>query len=255
VDLPLSAQPTVAAFGADLGARNLVIALYAGGSLATDDFRPGVSDFDLAAVVAMPLDDGQRAELISLHQRMIRDHPLAAKLHCVYVPLPDMADLDAEHLTWAHGELYRRAFSGIARAELLTFGITVFGPPPATYLPALGVGALAEAVRAELSGYWSGALGRPEVWLEDVYVDLGLLTLVRAEATLTEGRLITKREAITRLARRGVPADLVREIESRRAGRPVPSSDAQRISRAERVRGLMAEGIRTLLDTAGGPGR
>jgi Nucleotidyltransferase domain len=242
--LPPPARETIAAFADHL--RDLAIGLYAGGSLATGDFHPGISDFDLAAVVATPPDEGR---LVALHERMLREHFLAAKLHCVYVPLPAIADPATEHPTWAHGELYRRPLSGIARAELLTFGITVFGPPPATLLPATSPEALRAAVRTELSGYWRGALDKPHLWLEDLYVDLGLLVLVRAGATLTEGRLITKREAITRLPDWGVPAGLVHEIESRRAGRAVPVADDERIRRAELVRKLVADGIRQLLET------
>ena len=102
MDLPVAARSTVAAFDSALRARDLAIALYASGSLATADFRAGVSDFDLAAIVPAPLDDGLQRELVSLHQRIMREQPLAAKLHCVYVPVPDAADIDAEHLTWAH---------------------------------------------------------------------------------------------------------------------------------------------------------
>ena len=247
MDLPRTAQPTVAAFSDALRALDHVLAMYAGGSLASGDFQRGISDFDMAAVVASPLEEDRQREVIALHERMIREQPLAAKLHCVYVPVADMVDVDAEHLTWAHGELYRRAFSGIARAELLSFGVTVFGPPPATLVPAVDPDALRASARAELAGYWSGALAKPDVWLEDVYVDLGLLTLVRAQATLQEGRLITKREAITRLSRFDVPPDLTHEIESRRYGRAVPLAENGRRQRAEQVRALMAKGIQSLL--------
>lgn len=180
------------------------------------DFRPGISDLDLAAVIATDLDNRRREHLRALHQTVLRSEPSAAKLHCVYVPLDEIADPRAAHLTWAHGEVYRQPFSGVARAELLHDGITVLGPRPSELLPHIDRAALQAAARAELSGYWRLAARKPWLWLEDVYVDLGLLTLARAEATITEGRLITKREALTRLHRFGVPDELVRqESESR----------------------------------------
>ena len=131
-----------------------------------------------------------------MHQRLLADEPRAAKLHCVYVPVPEVVDVSAEHLTWAHGELFRRPLSGIARAELLEFGVTVYGPDPAEVIPPVSRGELDDAVRGELSGYWRGVVAKPHLWLQDVYVDIGLFTLARAEATLTDGRLITKTEAI-----------------------------------------------------------
>jgi hypothetical protein len=80
-----------------------------------------------------------------------------------------------------------------------------------------------------------------------VYVDLGLFVLARAEVALTEDRLITKREALGRLHRFGVPAELVAQIAARRDGRTVVLSDAERDDRAQLVRGLVADGIELLL--------
>jgi hypothetical protein len=224
-----------------------VIGFYAGGSLAMGDFRPGTSDLDLAAVIATDLDDRRCDDLRELHERFLRQEPSAAKLHCVYLPVGAVADPLTEHLTWAHGELYRRAFTGVARAELLHDGITVFGPQPCELLPNIDLPALQAAARAELSGYWSGAVRKPWLWLDDVYVDLGLLTLARVEATLTDGCLITKREAITRLHRFGVHEDLVREIAARRRGETVTLTAIQRAHRAVTTRRLVSRGISTLV--------
>ena len=123
----------------------------------------------------------------------------------------------------------------------------MLGPPPAELLPYVDRASMQAAARAELAGYWSDAVRKPWLWVEDVYVDLGLLTLVRAEATLTEGRLITKREALTRLDRFGVPEDLVREIAHRRQGDSLSLTTLQRVRRAGTARRLVARGIRSLL--------
>ena len=247
MDPRLDQAPVVAAFADAVLPVAGVVGLYCGGSLAMGDFRPGVSDLDLAAVVAAELDERQQADLVALHERLLREEPTAAKLHCAYVPQDALADLGAGHLTWAHGELYRRPFSGIARAELLHAGITVHGPPPADLLPAVDEATLHQAARDELIGYWTAAVRKPQIWLHDVYVDLGLLTLARVEATLTEGRLITKAEALDRLDRFDVPDALVREIAHRRQGGTLTLTSLQRIRRAAIARRLVARGIRTLV--------
>jgi hypothetical protein len=247
VDVRLDQAPIVATFAQAVRPVADVVGFYAGGSLAMGDFRPGISDLDLAAVIATDLDDQHREHLCELHERVRRDEPSAVKLHCVYVPRDDLADPTAAHLTWAHGELYRRPFTGVARAELLQDGITVFGPPPSELLPHIDLVTLQAAARAELSGYWRGAVRKPWLWLEDVYVDLGLLTLGRVEATLADGRLITKSEALTRLAGFGVPEDLIREIAGRRRGNNVTHTTIQRTRRAVTARHLVARGIRTLV--------
>jgi hypothetical protein len=158
----------------------------------------------------------------------------------------EVQDVEAKHLTWAHGKLLRREFIGIARAELLQAGITVLGPRPADVLPPMDTAALQAAARREVRVYWPAAVRRPWRWLDDTHVDLGLLTLARAEATLTEGRLITKREALTRLDRLGVDQELAQQIARRRQGHAVSLTAAQRLRRAHAARRLVADGLRTL---------
>jgi hypothetical protein len=116
-------------------------------------------------------------------------------------------------------------------------------------IPPVPPAALREAVRRELSGYWTRALRRPRIWLRDNYVDLGLTILARAQATLNGDGLITKREAIARLDRFGVPPRLAAEIRHRREGQPVPVPPLYRLRRAILVHHLMAKGIKSLLRT------
>ena len=226
-----------------------VTAFWVAGSLASGDFRPGVSDLDLVALVERPLEDGQQQALVTLHTALVRDDDRAAKLHCDYVPATEVDDVACAHLRWAHRELYRHPLGGIARAELLRFGSTLFGAPPGDVLPPVSAADLEAAVRGELTGYWAAALRKPHLWLQDVYVDIGLFTLARAEATLRDGRLLTKQEALPRLAGLGVDPDVVAEMSRRRAGRPVHLSAAQRLSRARHVRRVMTRGIADLTRT------
>lgn len=246
MDARLTAVPVVASFAQSVQPIVAAVAVYAGGSLATGDYQPGRSDLDLVAVVERPLDRTRQRSLTALHERLIAVEPAAAKLHCVYVPRSELADVAAAHLTWAHGELFRRPWSAIGRAELLAGGITVLGLPPAVLVPDVDRGGLAAAARGELDGYWRGALRKPWLWLRDVYVDLGLLTLVRAEATLRTGRLITKREAIDRLPSLGVGPELADEIARRRRGEPVRVDACGRVARARAARRVMRAGLRAL---------
>jgi hypothetical protein len=247
MDERLSAAPVVADFAGAVRPVAGVVAFYAGGSLATRDYQPGRSDLDLVAIVDRPLTGTDRAELRRLHQRYDPDHP---KLHCAYVPRDDAAEVIRKHLAWAHRRLLRRPFSGIARGELQQGGIVVYGPPPAEFLPALDTADLAEAARAELRGYWTGAVRRAGVWRTDVHVDIGLTTLARADATIAEGRLITKREAIARLPQLGVPAELADQIARRRAGEPVTLTATEIHERAVLVRRIMRDGLGRLLRQA-----
>jgi hypothetical protein len=143
--------------------------------------------------------------------------------------------------------LLRRPFSGIGRGELQQGGIVVHGEPPGVHFPPLSQADLAEAARVELRGYWTGAVRRVAVWHTDLHVDLGLTTISRADATIAGEGLISKRAAIARLPRLGVPDDLVAEIARRRAGETVTHTDGSRRARAVRTRRLMRDNLARLL--------
>ena len=227
--------------------RGLVAGIYVAGSVASGDYRPGVSDIDAVALVDRSPRPALREALVEAHERLDRTVEGADALHCVYVARPAVEDHSYRHWTWAFGELFRRRLSGIARAELLADPVVVVGPPPSAWLPPMPDATLRDAARAELAGYWMTALRKRSIWLEDVYVDVGLTTLARADAAIRKGRLVTKTESIGRLPSLGIPLDLVDEIGCRRAGGEVVRSAAERRDRAIVVRDLLRERIVDLL--------
>lgn len=94
---------------------------------------------------------------------------------------------------------------------------------PTSSWPALPVGRRTGDVQAaahqEIGGYWRRIARQRKCWLQDTWVDSGLIVLPRTEAVLTTGDLITKTEAISRLAdfgfrrlshRRSAVAEMVR---------------------------------------------
>jgi hypothetical protein len=225
-----------------------VVGLYVVGSLSTGDFVPDVSDLDVVAVVAQPLTKAQERLVREHHFALRRAHGLAQKLNCIYVAMDCIADPDTLHLYWYGHRSLRRQLSVIMRAELHANPVRISGRGPEGIIPGIDQAAVRDAVRAELTGYWRTVAGWRFAWLRDFYVDLGLLTLPRASSALSENRLITKREAISRLADFEVPTWLVDEITARRAGHRVHLSVTRRLRRAWSARRLMAEGIRKVLE-------
>jgi len=230
------AAPLLAEFAARLPAVAPVRALWAHGSLAHGDYRHGRSDLDLVAVLPAAPDERLRDRLAALHRELIEREPEAERLHCSYPAAGDLADPAAVHFTFAQGEPMRRPVTAVTRRELLDGGEVLAGEAPDGLLPPVSDAELHAFVRADLRDYWYPITARPDPWQRDVWVDHGPVTVVRATAALREGRLITKREAITRLPALDAPPGLAGDIAARRYGTPPVLTPEARTERAERAR-------------------
>jgi hypothetical protein len=210
----------VASLAARLAELSWVRDLLVAGSQATGDYVPGVSDLDLVAVVAGPVDQARRAHLVHVHQHLDREAAAGADLGCVYVEESRLLETAARHPTWTHGQLVERSVSGVTRAELVRYGFAVFGRAPTDILPPMPDDDVRNAARAELCGYWAWAARRPHMWLSPVIADLGLTSMARGRHALRTGQLLTKSAAVEQAH---APAWLVDQLRARRRGEPVVS--------------------------------
>jgi hypothetical protein len=225
-----------------------VVAVWAHGSLAMGDFQPGRSDLDLIAVVEGPLAAEQRDRLARIHRQLVAEETAAAKLQCSYMDTAALDDATARHFTWANGGILERPVTPVSRRELLDGGLALHGPVPADLLPPLAPGQIEDFIRRDLGEFWLPAAGRfRRVWLQDIWVDLGMTVVARATVTLRESRLITKGEALAELLELDAPADVVRDIRERRYADPAPISLPRRIRRAERTRTFVRRSIQRIL--------
>ncbi|MGW4380194.1 nucleotidyltransferase [Kitasatospora sp. NPDC004531] len=231
------AAPVLREFTARVRAATSVTALWVHGSLAFGDYRHGLSDLDLIAVLPTAPDAALRAELTELHRKLIDDRPDAEKLHCGYLPQDGLADPADDHFTFAQGEPMDRPVSLISRRELLDGALRLAGSAtPAALLPPVSDAELHEYIRTDLRTYWYPHTARLDLWQHDIWVDFGPITAARATVALRENRLITKREAISQLPHLGASFTLVADITARRYGTPLQITDARREQRAEQAR-------------------
>lgn len=219
------------------------VAVWAHGSLAGGDYQEGRSDLDLIAVLPS-LTPRTVWRLATLHARL-RAEPLAGLLHCTY--LTPSADPGPRRLTWAHQQLFKRPVTPVTRRELHAFGRVLHGKPPADLLPPVSDRELADFVVRDQRDFWRPAVGNAPLWTRDVWVDLGLVTFARASATLREGRLISKREALELLPGLGAPVEVVEDIRGRRYGEPGPAP----ANRAELTRNYLGPAIDELVAAYG----
>ncbi|MDN3021059.1 nucleotidyltransferase domain-containing protein [Streptomyces sp. S.PB5] len=223
------------------------LAVWAHGSLAGGDYQEGRSDLDLIAVLDAPITSRTVWRLAKSHARL-RNEPLAGKLHCTYLTPDAVEDSRRSHLTWAHEQLFKRPVTPVTRRELHTFGRVLHGKAPAGLLPPVPDLELDEFVVRDQRDFWRPKLAKPERWRQDPWVDVGLTTFARATATLRDGRLITKREALELLPELGAPVEVVDDIRRRRYDeRPAPSTGEWTARRGELTRGYLGPAIDELV--------
>ncbi len=251
MELPPDVALLLARLTDELAARADLVGLYVYGSLATGDYSPASSDIDVVVLLARPAGDAGRQELVRMHDAIACSSPVAERLHCLYVPVDSAADPDLLHDYWFgegwHGKrMTQWQLKVMTRAELMSAGSALYGPWPPPGIEAVPVAAVQAAVREEITGHWRGVARRRSAWWSDTSVDHALVVLPRARAVLTAGELITKSQAISRLAEFGVPAWLAAEIRNRRDGRAIAVTAAGRARRAFMARRIMKRGVRTL---------
>jgi predicted nucleotidyltransferase len=229
-----------------LVARGGLVGVYLYGSLVTGDFSPARSDIDVLVMVEREPDKAAIGELSQLHSALASSDDPAGRLHCLYASAQDAADPALLRTYWYGDQMTQWRVKLLTQAELAAAGVALYGPWPPPGLGPVAVENLQAAVRDEITGYWRRIARRRRLWLKDIWVDFGLITLPRAEALLTAGDLITKSEAIRRLPSFGVPAALADQIRRRRDGQDVPLGSLERIARARLARRLMRRGVRQL---------
>jgi len=198
-----------------------VEAVWVGGSLATGDHVPGVSDLDLVALTRVTLDGDALEQIAAIHTELDAGAAAGMNLGCQYADRDSLADATIERPTWTHGELITRAVSLVTRVELAVHGSALTGPPPHDVLPAETGHMVVAASQSELAGYWSWAARHPQMfWRLPVMVDLGLTAMARARHGISRGELLTKSAAIEQAH---APDWLKEQLRARRRGEQLAS--------------------------------
>jgi hypothetical protein len=220
--------------------------LYLYGSLTTGDFSPATSDIDTVAVPEQRPGPATLEKLRSLHLSLARAGGAFARLNCLYAPAGTLANAAQLHSYWYGDRFTEWRLKVMTMAELTHSGRALHGQWPPPGLREVSLAELRAHVRDDLDDYWRRMAARRGIWLQDRWVDFGLVTLPRAAAVLRDGDLITKSAAIGRLPDFGVPDWLAEQIKRRRAGEDVHLTAVQRLTRADLARQIMAGGVRTL---------
>jgi predicted nucleotidyltransferase len=229
-----------------LAARADIVGVYVYGSLVTGDYSPAASDIDVIVLVQREPGEAMTRELTELHTALAGTGGPVGQLHCLYVAADAASDPERLCTYWFGDRMTQWQMKLLTQAELASVGVALYGPWPPPGIKPVPVADIQAAVHEEITGYWRRVSRKRKLWLQDSWVDHGLVVLPRAEAVLTTGDLITKSAAISRLADFGVPGSLAQEIRRRRNGHPATLGKPRRLFRAWLARRIMRAGVARL---------
>ena len=189
----------------------VVEGVYVVGSLALDDYRPGVSDVDLVVVSAV--DPGPAAQAALQRVQRVVTSPAAPVLDAIFLTWNDLAGPAGADAGWAHfgdGAVHPKAgynanppvWRTIARR-----GVTVRGPAPETLRVFDDDDEIVRFCRTDLLGYWANwasaarGFGKTAAFAStDAGLVWGALNPTRLHAEATTGRVISKGAGVAHIA-------------------------------------------------------
>lgn len=176
-----------------------VVGIYIYGSAALGAFAAS-SDLDFVTVLERTPERRELRTLLHMHRSLSRELDLARRLNGEY---PGRADLLADMPCDAIDELRlrHRVVGPFARAQLHEDGYIVMGPPVGDLVPRPARGELIQAAIVELQRDWEPRSDSVLMWCSKRRAESAVASLARLHAFLATAELVSKQDALQRLAR------------------------------------------------------
>lgn len=174
--------------------------LYVYGSLVWGDFDEGISDIDLMAALTDDISDEELIKLREMHENFVNRHPdFEDRIEVQYVKVSDIKEFKTKRhqmINISPGEPIHRIEAGsewfMNWYLVITYGKTIFGPTPSTFIPHLTKEEFIAAT-IEQAKYWQTHIENART--SRPYQGYVVMTLCRALYTVTYGEQVSKKKA------------------------------------------------------------
>jgi Domain of unknown function (DUF4111) len=178
--------------------RNLV-GVYLYGSLTQRAFNPKRSDIDCIVVTGRDLSDAQFNKVGAWLARAAESNPWTARLQMLFLIRNEVLTMNSKACLYQFGSLKRSGSDGnpIIWMNVLKSGVTLFGPRPESFVPAITPEILFHALEREVGYLREEISGKPESEWRDVpsYRAYAVLTLCRILYSFRKGTIVSKPRA------------------------------------------------------------
>lgn len=176
-----------------------LVGLYLYGSLVWGDFDDA-SDIDMLAATASDVDDDELEQLRLMHAEFAQRHPAwNDRIEVQYFSLDGLKhfrEKASNMVNISPGEPIHRIQSGV---DWLTnwyfvqdYGISLFGPPPASFIPHISKAEFIQAVHDHALEWGDYVVNTKELPQYQAYA---ILTMCRALYTIRNGEQVSKKKA------------------------------------------------------------
>jgi len=172
-----------------------LVGIYLCGSLTQNAFDPARSDIDCEVVIISELSEEQFAQTGEWLARLEKENAWAVRLQMQFLLRDEILAMDSKAYLYQFGKFTRCGSDGnpIPWKNILTSGITLYGLPPADFVPEITVKILHEALMRE-TGYLREEIENPASEWRDVpkYRAYAVLTLCRILYSHATGEVASK---------------------------------------------------------------
>jgi hypothetical protein len=176
-----------------------LIGIYLYGSLTQRAFNPKRSDIDCLVVTRRDLSDAQFKKLDAWLACAAESNPWTTRLQMQFLIKDEILTMNSRACLYQFGLLKRSGSDGnpIIWMNVLKSGVTLFGPRPESFVPAITPEILFQALEREV-GYLRGEIiENPQSQWRDVsfYRAYAVLTLCRILYSFNKGTIVSKQRA------------------------------------------------------------
>lgn len=183
---------------------NHLYGIYIYGSIALGAFEELGSDIDIVVFTQGEWTAQEIRQLKRIHKRLVKEYALGKRLAPMYVPLADIGKLNADIAPYPYASDGKFHAAGHFDLNAVTWwmlqhlGICLYGPESSTLPLQVTWADVLDAMRYNLSTYWTGKARQPRLFLFDVWVTTAVATLCRILTAIEEGEIIAKSAALKR---------------------------------------------------------
>jgi hypothetical protein len=176
-----------------------LIGIYLYGSLTQRAFNPKRSDVDCIVVTRGDLNDAQFKRLSAWLACAAESNPWTTRLQMQFLIKDEILTMNSRACLYQFGLLKRSGSDGnpIIWMNVLKSGVTLFGPRPESFVPAITQEILFQALEREVGYLREEIIENPQSQWRDVpsYRAYAVLTLCRILYSFNKGTIVSKQRA------------------------------------------------------------